>query len=211
LLPFSEDPQRADLQVEVAELEGAEFARAQSARVEQFQDGDVAGDESLVALFFDRRRGLDQPCHLVGAHHHRQVVLGLGALELVEDLALRRAAGFAEFEVDADGGEAAGDGLRALLVPRLLLQVAAEIVGVGGVERAAEALEMPDQVGKVAAIGVAGVGREAALRVQVRQEPRQLRRQRLARRPSTRLWRTGGIGQHRQFAPPHAALDEQFQ
>ena len=68
-----------------------------------------------------------------------------------------------ESQEHADGRQPAGDGSRRLAPTRLVLEIIAEVVGVGREQRLAGSAEMIVHVFEIAAVGVQRVVRQAAL------------------------------------------------
>jgi hypothetical protein len=98
------------------------------------------------------------------------MVLRLGALELLEDVGAVVAEAGDEAEEDADGGEAARDGLGGAALVGLVLEVGAVFVGAGGNQGFADAAEEVVDLFQIAAVRVEGVICQPTLGCKVDQE-----------------------------------------
>ena len=162
---FSQDADHAHLHVYIADFHVAQFAGAKTAGVEQFQDRHVAGVQLGLGI-----GGGDQLIDLGAAEDLGQRALGLGPLKLLENFGGRVAGGGQVAQQRADGGQPSRDGAGGLAAAALVLEIFAEVQS-GGAEDGLAALgEEVVQVFQVAAVGVQGVFRQAALSRQMKKE-----------------------------------------
>lgn len=165
LHPLAQHADAADLHVEVANLELTELGRTQAARVEKFDDREVAQIERRFRI-----GGLQQLIDLGATQHLWQRLLRLGPLELIENgfgiLAFTRL----KPQKRPDRSQPTRNGAGGLALSRLILQVRAERRSIRRVERLLVTIEKLFEVEKIAAIRGLRIICQPAFGRQVKQE-----------------------------------------